>query len=188
MRKLTLNGAEDIPVAAGDTVFVGPGVYREKLSIDVSGILGSPITYVADTSGENTDSVGGIVRVTGSDNDQSAARGSCIKDEGVQRNYRTFRGFQFDTTSATMIDANNACTNWIIEDCTFENGANQIGIYVNGANQSDWTIRRCTFHGPSARSSSYAIRFNHNIDLSNIGHTIENCRIEGSIVTGKPFT
>ena len=28
LRKLTLNGAEDIPVAAGDVVYVGPGVYR----------------------------------------------------------------------------------------------------------------------------------------------------------------
>lgn len=30
--KLTLNGAEDIPVAAGDTVHVGAGTYRELLT------------------------------------------------------------------------------------------------------------------------------------------------------------
>ena len=29
LRKLTLNGAEDIPVVPGDVVWVGPGVYRE---------------------------------------------------------------------------------------------------------------------------------------------------------------
>ncbi len=29
---LTLNGAEDEPVAAGDRVFCGPGVYRELLT------------------------------------------------------------------------------------------------------------------------------------------------------------
>ena len=47
-RKLTLNGAEDIPVKAGDTVYVGPGIYREALECDVSGSAGSPITYIRD--------------------------------------------------------------------------------------------------------------------------------------------
>ena len=42
LRKLTLNGAEDIPVAAGDTVYVGAGTYRETLTVDVSGSSGSP--------------------------------------------------------------------------------------------------------------------------------------------------
>ena len=37
LRKLTLNGAEDVPVIAGDTVIVGAGVYRELLTVDVDG-------------------------------------------------------------------------------------------------------------------------------------------------------
>ena len=41
LRKLTLNGAEDTPVVAGDTVYVGPGVYRERLIVDVSGGAGT---------------------------------------------------------------------------------------------------------------------------------------------------
>lgn len=36
-RKLTLNGVEDTPVVAGDIVYVGPGSYRETLTLDVSG-------------------------------------------------------------------------------------------------------------------------------------------------------
>lgn len=50
--KLTLNGAEDVPVAANDTVYVGPGVYRETLTLDVDGSAGNPITYIGDISGE----------------------------------------------------------------------------------------------------------------------------------------
>jgi len=50
-RKLTLNGAEDVPVAAGDTVYVGPGVYREGLVLDVDGSVGNIITYIADVTG-----------------------------------------------------------------------------------------------------------------------------------------
>ena len=54
-RKLTLNGAEDVSVAAGDTVYVGPGVYRHTLTVDVSGSAGNIITYIADVTGQNTD-------------------------------------------------------------------------------------------------------------------------------------
>ena len=43
LRKLTLNGAEDTPVVAGDTVYVGAGTYRELLTYDVSGGAGTPI-------------------------------------------------------------------------------------------------------------------------------------------------
>ncbi len=46
LRKLTLNGAEDIPVAADDTVYVGPGTYRESLAVDVNGGAGTEIVYV----------------------------------------------------------------------------------------------------------------------------------------------
>ena len=42
-RKLTLNGVEDTPVVAGDTIYVGPGTYRELLTVDVDGSSGNPI-------------------------------------------------------------------------------------------------------------------------------------------------
>ena len=73
-RKANIDSVENIPVAAGDTVYVGPGVYRETLTVDVSGTAGSPITYIADVTGQDTDGVGGLVRITGSNNDQTATR------------------------------------------------------------------------------------------------------------------
>ena len=54
-RRLTLNGVEDKPVAAGDTVYVGPGVYRETLTVDVAGSSGNPITYIGDVPLNATD-------------------------------------------------------------------------------------------------------------------------------------
>src|SRR5690606_15690047 len=92
-RKLTLNGAEDIPVAAGDTVIVAPGVYRETLTTDVSGTSGNPITYVGDEGGTLTDGIGGAVRISGSDDDLTATRSPVIS---LQHNYRTFRGFRIE--------------------------------------------------------------------------------------------
>src|SRR3972149_365873 len=92
LRKLTLNGVEDTPVVAGDTIYVGPGTYRETLTVDVSGTAGNPITYIGDYSGANTDGIGGVVRITGSDNDQSATRAQCIT-AATTKDYRTFQGF-----------------------------------------------------------------------------------------------
>src|SRR3990172_12539685 len=75
--KKTLNGAEDIPVVAGDFVWVRPGVYRETLTVDVSGSSGNLITYQGDVAGQIWHP-GGVVRITGSDDDIAAARDKCI--------------------------------------------------------------------------------------------------------------
>lgn len=169
LRKLTLNGVEDTPVVANDLVYVGPGVYREMLTVDVSGAGGNIITYCADVTGEHTDGVGGIVRVTGSDNDQAAARGNCITANG--KDYRTFRGFFFDTTTSHMIDGID-CENWIIEDCSFQNcGGGNGFVACSGVDQTDWIIRRCIFF----ISRSQGIRFTHGATVDNTNHLVENC-------------
>jgi len=167
-RKLTLNGAEDIAVVAGDTVYVGSGVYREQLTCDVSGASGNPITYIGDVTGENTDGVGGIVRITGSDNDQTAARQRCIN--GTNQDYRTFRGFSFDTTTDQLILGSTDTNNWIVEDCTFQNAGLQ-SIRVTGDNQTGWIIRRCDF----LFSDDDEIIFISGSGVDNAGHVVESC-------------
>ena len=176
LRKLTLNGAEDIPVAAGDTVYVGAGTYRETLTCDVSGSAGSPITYIGDYTGAATDGVGGVVRITGSDNDQTAARAYCIT--GDAKNYRTFRGFAMDTTTGAAVTSGgaNPGTNWIIEQCGFQNVVGN-GVYVNGASQVAYTIRNCWF-GP-AKNTGGGVAFNHSALVDNCGHVVENCVVIG---------
>src|SRR3990172_12688388 len=87
--KKTLNGAEDIPVAAGDFVWVRPGVYRETLTVDVSGSNGSPITYQGDVAGQIWHP-GGVVRITGSDDDVDRLRDNGIYNE--DKDFRTYTG------------------------------------------------------------------------------------------------
>lgn len=143
LRKLTLNGLEDSPVVAGDVCWVAPGVYREQLTVDVSGAGGNVITYCADVTGEHTDGVGGIVRITGSDNDQTPTRNNCIWGDG--RSYRTFRGFSFDVGNSHLVNSGNA-SNWIVEDCSFQNyKASSSNIYFSASDQEYMTIRRCVF-------------------------------------------
>jgi hypothetical protein len=172
LRKLTLNGAEDVPVVAGDTVYVGPGVYREVLAVDVSGGAANEITYIGDVSGEHTDGIGGIVRVSGSDNDQATARASCIT--ATSMDYRIFRGFWFDTSSAYLIDLTD-CDDWIIEDCSFT------GLYGPrvGTTSTSVTIRRCEI-----MARVYGIYFTNNATVDDTAHVVENCLFGGLCTNG----
>lgn len=169
-RKLTLNGVEDSPVAAGDTVYVGAGTYRESLTVDVSGGSGSPITYIGDEDGSHTDGVGGAIRVTGSNDDTTVTRASCITD--TSHNYRTFRGFHFDSTSSVAVNLQNP-QNWIIEQCAFH--AVVGGVQIQGASQLTCTVRRCLFIALSGNG----VIFSHSANLSDIGHVVENCILIG---------
>lgn len=172
LRKETLNGAEDIPVAANDTVYVGAGTYRELLTVDVSGTSGNPIAYIADVTGEHTDGIGGVVRITGSDNDQTATRAHCVESDGFD--YRTFRGFAMDTVSGNLIDIDGDGTNWIVEDCYFEAGGTY-GIWIDDAG-ADCTIRRCFF---KMMDFDNAIHLWDDAFQSDTGHVIENCVFVG---------
>jgi hypothetical protein len=178
-RKATLNGAEDTPVAAGDVVYVGPGIYREQLTCDVSGSSGSPITYIADITGAHTDGVGGVVRVTGSDDDQTATRNRCIYASG--KDYRTFRGFWLDTASYYCAYCSGG-TGWILEDCTLSE-AGYYGFYADGAALSGITLRRCVF----LANVQHGAAFYHSADVADISALIENCaffgNLQGHIVT-----
>jgi hypothetical protein len=170
---LTLNGAEDEPVAAGDTVYVGPGVYRESLTLDIDGSSGNPITYIGDTTGENTDGVGGVVRITGSDNDQSTTRNRCLDDNFGTRDYRTFRGFLIDMAASEGVLCSG--NNWIIEDCIFMHNTSY-DVRFHGASQSTNTVRRCVFLN-GGTSWNAAVNFAHSSTVDNTAQVVENCLI-----------
>lgn len=175
-RKLTLNGLEDSPVAAGDVCYISPGTYRELLTCDVSGSSGSPITYIGDYTGANTDGIGGLVRITGSDNDIVGARNGCISVGA--KNFRTFRGFSFDTPTA-----NNPCvrieggTDSIIDECSFVD--HSYGIYINGSTQARMLVSNCFFYG-GAKST---IEIIHSATVDNSAHVISNCIFVGGAAT-----
>ena len=172
LRKETLNGVEDTPVVAGDTIYVGPGVYRETLTCDVDGSNGNIITYFGDVTGKNTDGVGGLIRITGTDDDTVEANDRQRVINASDRVYRTFKGFFFDSlrylngpNGSIYIDlaltVSSALTNIVVEDCVFSDG--QYGpsaSYAEGAvggstntpngSSTDVTVRRCIsgFYGP----------------------------------------
>lgn len=173
LRKLTLNGVEDTPIVAGDTVYVGPGVYREQLVCDVVGTSGNVITYIGDVTGENTDGVGGIVRVTGSDDDETVTRTIAIE---IDRDYRTFRGFAVDLAGTAFRNVGGDYN--IVEDCFVQ----YCGVAImNGASCTDCIVRRC-FCISRGTAGAETIDFNESGggDQSDTGHLIENCIVIGA--------
>lgn len=174
-RKLTLNGVEDTPVVAGDWVWVGPGVYRETLTVDVSGSAGSPITYAGDYTGANTDGVGGVVRITGSDNDQTATRANCIA--GNYADYRTFSGIVCDTTTGPLINLAaglaNYSGNWVIDECLFWGAVGQVALTIvnppTGGTDNAATVQNCAFIG-----GTYGIQFS-NTNSATSTNLVQNC-------------
>lgn len=180
-RKLTLNGVENTPVEAGDTVYVGPGIYRELLTVDVSGASGSPITYIGDYTGANTDGTGGVVRITGSDNDQGSARDYCIKgDTTAGYNYRTFSGFLLDGSAKQLVYAYQDLQNWIFEDCYFGSvNGNFAALYFRAGSVSNicnnHLVRRCIFNIGANGNSAVGIVFNHTGEINSSGNVVENC-------------
>ena len=64
-------------VAAGDTVYIGPGTYREKPSMSTSGTDGNPIRFIPDPEAQYlTDDISGIVRITGCDTNEIPTTGT----------------------------------------------------------------------------------------------------------------
>lgn len=172
-RKLTLNGVEDIPVVAGDTVYVGAGTYRELLTVDVSGSAeAGAISYIGDYDGSHTDGVGGVVRITGSDNDLTGARASCIT--GTTKHYRTFQGFVFDISTSNLVSITTS-TNWTIDKCYFgPYGGVSAGVYSAGAGQAGHTISNCVFMGCGGNTSR-GVYFYHSSQVTTAAHVVSNC-------------
>lgn len=163
-RFLTLSKAAT-SVAAGDTVRVGPGAYRETLTISVSGTLGNVISWVGDYLGTLTDGVGGVVRITGSDNDQTFIRIFCIT--ATTKNYNTFDGFLLESSPSYSI---TDCTNFTLQRSVLSGTSTVVSIA--GASQANCSIQNCMI---SNGTNSVPITFTHTANVDNAGHTIQNC-------------
>jgi hypothetical protein len=159
--------------SAGDLVHVRSGVYRETATVSVSGAAVSAIEYRGDYQGLIWPG-GGVVRITGSDDDKTATRANCIA-VGAHA-YRTFTGFLLDGATTQLITGTN--TNVTIQQCALHSsavgGANGV-IEITGANQSTWTIQNCMFNG----GSMGGVRMTHSAEVTTSAHLIQNCVFVG---------
>lgn len=133
------------------------------------------IKFIADVTGGLTDGIGGTVRVTGSDNDQTVTRNFCI--DVVSTKFRTFRGFTLEMANSQCFNCSTgAAQDIIVEDCTLqESVGNAVGA-SGGATHLRFCIRRCRFW----RTKGAAISLAAPSTVSNANHLIENCLFPAS--------
>lgn len=173
--KLTIQAAVNLATTAGDIVYVGAGAYRETVTLAASGSSGNPIQIIGDYSGAQTGDAG-VVRITGSDNDQTAVRNNCINTS--TRSYVSITGFQLDGWASgqhalySAAGGTDITLTKIVLTCG--GGASHgYPIRVTGGGQARWTFDRCVLMG--AISVGVGWWFDHTSLINNAGHVIVNC-------------
>lgn len=169
----TLSHAEANPVAAADLVVArGGSTFRETLTCGVSGSVGNPIQYLGDYNGAIWGDAGGLVRITGSDNDQAATRANCIV--ATTKTYRTFSGFMIDSPTGAAIFPQTGCTNWILDKLilTCFGVSSNYGIMFQGTPSAN-TIQNCAVLGGKNRG----ISFFSAATTTGSGNLVDNCLV-----------
>jgi len=178
-RKLTLNGVEDTPVVAGDTIYIGPGTYRETFTADVSGSSGNPITYIGDVFGLNTDGVGGEIRITGSDDDITNTRITGVDIN--TKDYRSFIGLKIDMCSLDCM-LSQYSDYFVMEDCSIDSShgstAVRIAAFSLTKDQNSSIVRRCYITGRGRGMEIFP-------SSATLGLLVENCIIHST--RGEPI-
>lgn len=136
------------------------------------------IKFIADTTGVNTDGIGGVVRHTGSTSDTAPNQSDCIT--GTSKNYRTFRGFMYDLSLTTSLLLFTTSTNIIVEDCVLTSNAGGGSVQFSGG--SIHTVRRCIFYA-SKGSGDMGITWTNASVLDNIAGLCENCVFLGTNIS-----
>ncbi len=136
----TIQNAINNCTVEGTTVYVGPGIYQEDISIGsgdgvdaISGTEQSPISVIADRNGDYTNDIAGDVIIEG-----GYTRSYGIMLDGLQ--HWQFDGFAINNQIDYCIVAPNA--GFAITNCTMDVPA---GYAVYSTPTSDVTISDCTF-------------------------------------------
>ena len=186
---LTIDKAAN-EVAAGDTVVVGAGVYRELVTMDTSGSSGSLITFVADVDGSLGSGDPGLVIISAYADEQSAATRAACVDPG-EKDFIVWRGFVMTGgTSGVVYKAGTGNVNYegcVWEDCVFISGHAAIDwgcfLDMNAAltpTSDGPTWRRCLFQGLGV-----VIRWDGNETAeTDLKVTVESCLFIGANSTG----
>lgn len=147
-------------VAAGDTVYVGGGVFRELVTMDTAGSSGSPITFIGDVTGEFTGDAG-LVIITAHDDDEAlAARASCWDMNGKE--FVVVKQIQFMGTTSNFVVGNTT---------------NAASIAYEGCQFVDCGI---TYSGRAGTTDAVRIEVNNGATPTTNGLQFIRCMVSGT--------
>jgi len=152
-------------IASGDTVYIGPGVYREQVTIAMTSataetsVLGDPRNRQGFKDGSAVLVPPGEVRWTAFDDadDKTLPSGSSPLITFAGRDYLTFRYMTLcggKSTTAQLINAASESHNITFTDCKIIHGTdpvrNAIVVTAAFATALNWLFDRCVFLASSA--------------------------------------
>lgn len=144
-------------IAAGDTIYVGAGTYREQLDAFIAGTLGVETRLIGDTDGSQTGDAGEVIVTAYLTNDTTAPTSGA--------------------TASTVYESTQV-KGWTFERLTFiggSTGAANAGSCVWMNKPLELTIRDCTFWGhPGAL---YCVTLDNYLPTEDGDTLIERCRI-----------
>jgi hypothetical protein len=124
---LTIDHAANV-VAAGDTVHIGAGVYRELVTMDTAGVAGSLISFLGDVTGAQTGDAGPVI-VTCWNDEYSYTAGRAAALELNQKEFVVWKDVIFigGTSAAPPVICTGA-GNVAMEGCVFQRCVFVIGM------------------------------------------------------------
>lgn len=173
-RLLTIDAGMQAADSAGDTVYIGPGLYREwSISAPADGSLGNYTKIIGDPTGANTDGVGGPVVIVGSSDDETI-QSTIFQFSDTRyieiRNIiiRAYNGYGFFWVGATLGYIN-------VYNCVFDGsaGSTSRGIYIDCSTTSisNIDISECVF----LYNKTVGVYLESSSDIQNGVVSIENC-------------
>jgi len=146
-------------VAAGDTVYIGSGTYREMVTIDTNGTNGNEIKWVGDVTGENTGDPG-LVVITAHDADNAAA----VREFCLDMNYSSFNWWQdviFAAGTTAAVGHTAGDTDWAYEG---------------------WKFTRCVmWNGHDDMDGAFSVALNDGLTPATFGIIFEYCMFVGAV-------
>ena len=137
---LTVDYATD-NVAAGDTIYVGAGTYVEDVYPAISGTVGNPIKYIADTDGAQTGDAGDVILSS-----PAGLRALYI----FSRDYIEVYNFKISGGSSQVVYWRDS-VGGVLENCEVYNGG-VYGVYLN--TNAELVARDCNIHDNGSASGA----------------------------------
>ena len=179
-------GANNNPVATGDTIYVGAGTYRAVLSIaSITPAFNGQVNIVGDVTGQYTGDAGMVQLTAYTVSDKTSPSGTTLLNLNGKSNL-AFSNIMFVGGNATLLTATTAMSqNVSFTDCAFLAGYLSNQVIVNAtaaANQKfQWVFNRCHFMWGSTTSNQITV----NLPTSAMADydcyiTIMNCSLIGA--------
>lgn len=111
------NAVAAVPVAAGDSVYIGAGIYRQVVSPATSGAAGSFISYIGDVDGAKTSDAGQVVFTAFTTNDKSAPSGTLVTT--TSQSYLSFSNITFIGGTGSIFTNIVGGHDYTFTDCVF---------------------------------------------------------------------